>query len=82
VSCQRKQILLTAKEYDVMLKISRRSFLAVSAAAASGSSVLGFAKAAENIPGFDLTETDYDKTQVWKPFSDRKVLLADETAGK
>jgi len=58
-----------------MSKISRRSFLAVSAAAASGSSMLGFAKATEGIAGFDQTETDYDKKQVWKPFSDRKVRV-------
>jgi len=58
-----------------MSKISRRSFLSVSAAVASGSSMLGFAKTTENIPGFDQTETDYDKTKVWKPFSDRKVRV-------
>lgn len=46
-----------------MSKISRRSFLTVSAAAASGSFVLGFAKATENIPSFDQTKTDYGKKQ-------------------
>ncbi|MHC4508687.1 MAG: Gfo/Idh/MocA family protein, partial [Planctomycetota bacterium] len=57
-----------------MSKISRRSFLAVSAAA-SGGSMLRFAQAAQGIPGFDQTKTDYDKKQVWKPFSDRKVRV-------
>ncbi len=57
-----------------MSKISRRSFLSLSAAA-SGSSMLRFAKSAEVIPGFDQTKTDYDATKVWKPFSDRKVRV-------
>jgi len=57
-----------------MSKISRRSFLTVSAAA-SGSSILSFAQAAEIIPGFDQTKTDYDTTKVWKPFSNRKVRV-------
>jgi len=58
-----------------MSKISRRSFLTVSAAAASGSSMLRFAQATEGIAGFDQTQTDVDVTQVWKPFSDRKVRV-------
>ena len=33
------------------------------------------ARSAEAIPGFDQTHTDYDKTKVWKPFSDRKVRV-------
>jgi predicted dehydrogenase len=59
-----------------MSKISRRSFLTVSAAV-SGSSMLGFAQATapKSIPGFDQTKTDYDKRQVWRPFSDRKVRV-------
>ena len=57
-----------------MSTISRRSFLTVSAAA-SGSSVLGLARAGEVIPGFDQTKTDYDAAQVWKPFSERKVRV-------
>ena len=57
-----------------MSKISRRSFLTISAAA-SGSSMLRFAQSAEVIPGFDQTKTDYDSTKVWKPFSDRKVRV-------
>jgi len=56
-------------------KISRRSFLTVSAAAASGSSMIRLARATEGIPGFDQTKTDYDTAQVWKPFSDRKVRV-------
>ncbi|MBN1852420.1 MAG: Gfo/Idh/MocA family oxidoreductase [Pirellulales bacterium] len=59
-----------------MAQLSRRSFLAASAAAAAtGSSLLGSARAAENIPGFDQTQTDYDRTKEWKPFSDRKVRV-------
>ena len=33
------------------------------------------AQAVEEIPGFDQTETDYDRTKEWKPFSDRKVRV-------
>ena len=58
-----------------MSKISRRSFLTVSAAAASGSSMLRFAQAGEGIAGFDQTKTNYDATEVWKPFSNRKVRV-------
>jgi len=57
-----------------MSRLSRRSFLTASAAA-SGGSVLGLAQATEKIAGFDQTETDVDKTQVWKPFSNRKVRV-------
>ena len=58
-----------------MMQIPRRSFLAASAAAATGGSLLGATRAAENIPGFDQTRTDFDRTQQWKPFSDRKVRV-------
>jgi len=57
-----------------MSRLSRRSFLTASAAA-SGSSMLGLAQASEKIAGFDQTETDVDRTQVWKPFSERKVRV-------
>ena len=57
-----------------MSKISRRSFLSVSAAA-SGSSMLCSAQAPKDIAGFDQTETDVDAGQVWEPFSDRKVRV-------
>jgi predicted dehydrogenase len=57
-----------------MSKISRRSFLSVSAAA-SASSILGFAQVVEDIPGFDQTGTDFDITQVWEPFSERKIRV-------
>lgn len=33
------------------------------------------AHSAEVIPGFDQTRTDFDRTKVWKPFSDRKVRV-------
>ena len=59
-----------------MTHVSRRSFLAASvAAAATGNSLLASAQAAEEIPGFDQTKTDYDRTKQWKPFSDRKVRV-------
>lgn len=58
-----------------MRPISRRSFLAASAAVAAGSTVMHRVRAAETIPGFDQTTTDYDRTKEWKPFSDRKVRL-------
>ena len=57
-----------------MTHVSRRSFLASSAAAAAGS-LLNSAQAAEGIPGFDQTKTDFDRTRAWKPFSDRKVRV-------
>jgi hypothetical protein len=64
------------KEYHPMAQVSRRSFLAASAAgAATGNSLLDFARAAEVIPGFDRTKPDYDRTKQWKPFSDRKVRV-------
>ena len=59
-----------------MTHVSRRSFLAASvAAAAAGSSLLDSAQAAEEIPGFDQTETEYDRTNEWQPFSDRRVRV-------
>jgi len=59
-----------------MTHVSRRSFLAASAAvAATANSLLDSARAAEGIAGFDQTQTDYDRTQQWKPFSDRKVRV-------
>jgi predicted dehydrogenase len=59
-----------------MTHVSRRSFLAASvAAAAAGSSLLDSAQAAEEIPGFDQTKTEYDRTNEWQPFSDRKVRV-------
>ncbi len=57
-----------------MPKILRRSFLTTTAAA-SGTSLLCSAHAGENIRGFDQTETDIDATQVWEPYSDRKVRV-------
>ena len=57
-----------------MAHVSRRSFLAASVTVAA-SSLLDSAQAAEGIPGFDRTATDYDRTTQWKPFSDRKVRV-------
>ncbi len=58
-----------------MTRFSRRSFLAASAAAASGHALLHAAEDDKVIPGFDQTATDIDRTQVWQPFSDRKVRV-------
>jgi predicted dehydrogenase len=59
-----------------MSKMLRRSFLTGAAlAAASGPSILSFAQESKDIRGFDQTETDYDKSDVWKPYSDRKVRV-------
>jgi hypothetical protein len=59
-----------------MSHVSRRSFLASSAAAAAtASSLLNSAQAAEDIPGFNQTRTDFDRTKSWQPFSDRKVRV-------
>lgn len=57
------------------MKLSRRNFIAASALAVGGS-ISGLAAAEkEIIRGFDQTQTDVDKTAVWKPFSDRKVRV-------
>ncbi len=59
-----------------MSQLSRRSFLAASAAAAvTGGPLANRAQSAESIPGFDQTKADYDRTQQWKPFTDRKVRV-------
>ena len=59
-----------------MTRVSRRSFLAASVAVgAAGPMRLEPARAAQVIPGFDQTRTDYDRTKLWKPFSDRKVRV-------
>ncbi|MGC9328277.1 MAG: hypothetical protein ACP5I1_11630 [Candidatus Hinthialibacter sp.] len=57
-----------------MSKITRRSFVAASAAASLGA-MHRAAQSSEEIPGFDQTKTDYDAEQVWRPFSDRKVRV-------
>jgi hypothetical protein len=65
-----------------MSHISRRSFLASSAAAAAtASSLLNSAQAVEDIPGFDQTRTDFDRTKSWQPFSDRKFGLGSSATG-
>ncbi len=55
-------------------RTTRRTFLggAASAVAAVHSLAIGGQPA---IPGFDQTHTDYDKTKVWKPFSDRRIRV-------
>lgn len=56
--------------------IGRRTFVQASAALLAGAAARAGSKAADEvIPGFDQTKTDYDRTKVWKPFSDRKVRV-------
>jgi len=57
-------------------KLSRRSFLGTTATAVVATNTLiNRAHSADVIPGFDQTKTDYDRTKVWKPFSDRKIRV-------
>ena len=57
-------------------KLTRRSFLGGAATAmAAAHSMVQSVNSADVIPGFDQTRTDYDRTKVWKPFSDRKVKV-------
>ncbi len=58
-----------------MSKIARRSFLQASAAMLGGAALSQEARGEQVIAGFDQTKTDYDKTKVWKPFSDRKIRV-------
>jgi predicted dehydrogenase len=58
-----------------MTRISRRSFLTASAAAASAPALLSANQDTKVIPGFDQTKTDVDRTQQWRPVSDRKVRV-------
>jgi predicted dehydrogenase len=56
--------------------INRRHFLGTTATASLGlSALLPRALGEEVIAGFDQTKTDFDRTAVWKPFSDRKVRV-------
>src|SRR5512134_3195099 len=57
-------------------KLSRRAFLGTTATAmAAAHAIPPRARAAEIIPGFDQTKTDYDGSKPWQPFSDRKVRV-------
>jgi len=58
-----------------MSSITRRSFMGASAAMVAGAAALKGAHSEQVIPGFDQTKTNYDKTRVWKPFSDRKIRV-------
>ena len=59
-----------------MKQVSRRSFLASSVSAAAAASCrLTSAQVPEDIPGFDQTSSDFDRTKAWQPFSDRKVRV-------
>lgn len=57
-------------------QLTRRSFLGSAAVTlATIHSVTNGAQSSDIIPGFDQTKTDFDRTKVWKPFSDRKVRV-------
>jgi predicted dehydrogenase len=57
-------------------KLTRRAFLGTTASAMVATpSLIHRAHSAEAIPGFDQTKTDFDRTKVWKPFSDRKIRV-------
>jgi predicted dehydrogenase len=58
-----------------MSDITRRSFVKSSAALVAGAALAKEARGEPVIAGFDQTKTDYDKTKVWKPFSDRKIRV-------
>lgn len=58
-----------------MSSVTRRSFLTASAAVVAGAGTLHSAGAEPTIAGFDQTKTNYDKTKVWRPFSDRKIRV-------
>lgn len=58
-----------------MPSVSRRSFLTASAAMVAGASALHSSGGEPTIAGFDQTKTNYDKTKVWRPFSDRKLRV-------
>lgn len=58
-----------------MSTTTRRSFLQASAALIAGAATADEASSQEVIAGFDQTKTNYDRTQVWKSFSDRKIKV-------
>ena len=58
-----------------MPPIARRSFMKASAAIIAGAALPALTNGEPIIPGFDHTKTDYDKTKIWKPFSDRKIRV-------
>ena len=54
---------------------TRRSFLQASAAMLAGAVAMDQTRGQEPVAGFGQTQTNYDRTQVWKPFSDRKIRM-------
>lgn len=59
-------------------RLTRRSFLGTAATALiAAPAAVTQIKAADQkvIPGFDQTQTDIDKTNAWKPYSDRKIRV-------
>ncbi len=57
------------------MSVSRRSFLAGSAAGAGLWATFSQAALAQQIAGFEKTETEVDADAVWKPVSDRKIKM-------
>lgn len=58
-----------------MSRMARRSFLQASAAMVTGAVTAQQAQGQTPIAGFDQTQTNVDQTQVWRPFSDRKIRV-------
>lgn len=57
-------------------RTTRRCFLGGATTAVAAAHSLATAACGQPaIPGFDQTRTDYDRTKVWKPFSDRKIRV-------
>ncbi len=54
-----------------MSDLKRRTLLAAATVAATGA----ISRKKKVIRGFDQTETDVDETQVWKPYTDRKIRV-------
>jgi predicted dehydrogenase len=56
--------------------LTRRSFLGSTATVLMAApAVMTRVHSAVAIPGFDQTQTDYDRTKAWKPFSERKIRV-------
>jgi len=53
---------------------TRRTFLAGAASSLAAAASPG-QQDVRTIPGFDQTDTDYDRTRQWQPFSDRKIRV-------
>ncbi|HPA17580.1 MAG TPA: Gfo/Idh/MocA family oxidoreductase [Verrucomicrobiae bacterium] len=57
------------------MDLSRRHFISTAGLVAGAPLLRSACEAGEAIKGFDQTQTDVDKAQAWRPFSDRKVRV-------